>query len=109
MQNIERLGLFDVKLSTGFLQPDLGGPHAQAKLLPSLRFLLMAGVLAIDGWRPLTRYLAHQASDGQAVTLRLEGVATQMCSEVAKEIQGFVKEFDCRVSLSGCRQGHCHY
>lgn len=107
MPNIETLGLFDTKLSEGFLQPNPDGPHAKTKLLPSLRSLHMEDVTLIDNsWRPLTEYLAHQASDGRAITFRLEG-DSHMCPEVAKEIECLVKEFDSHLFSSPCPLGRC--
>ena len=96
MPNIEKLGLFDVKLSEGFLQPNPDGPHAKAKLLPSLRSLHLEHVTVLNGnWQPLTEYLAPRASDGQAINFRLSDhyASSPMSPEVAKEIEGLVKEF----------------
>jgi hypothetical protein len=49
MQKIERLFVYDVKLSKGFLQPNPDGPFAHAKLLPSLRSLDLKVVTLGDG------------------------------------------------------------
>ena len=43
MPNLEVLTLRRVSLSDGFLQPDQAGPHANAKLFPSLRLLRLMG------------------------------------------------------------------
>ncbi|KAF9783879.1 hypothetical protein BJ322DRAFT_1197232 [Thelephora terrestris] len=73
MPNIETLSLIGTVISEGLFQPNSGGPHVKAKLLPSLRFLSLENVTLADGnWRPLTEYLARQASDGRAITLRVQ-------------------------------------
>ena len=98
MPNIETLSLYNVKLSEGFLQPNPDGPHANKKLLPSLRSLCMeCFTLEKNDWNHLTTYLAHQTSDGQAISLEIGGLPPK---EVMNEIKGLVKEFDCYPSFS---------
>ena len=94
MPNIEALRLADVTLSEGFLQPNSGGPHANTKLLPSLQTLRLRDVtLDNNDWSHLTTYLAHQTSDGQAISLGVFGEFPDMCSEVVNEITDLVEEF----------------
>ena len=95
MPNIESLSLHDAILSDGFLQPQREGPHANAKLLPSLRSLRLWHVTAADdaGWGPLTTYLAHQTSGGQTVSVELMGYCSYLSPEVAREIRKLVETF----------------
>ena len=94
MSNIERLCLRYVSLTDGFLQPDQTGPHANAKLLPSLRYLDLKDVTADTGWRPLVDYLVHQTSNRQAISLRLEVRRGRVPPEVLKEIEDLVEKVD---------------
>ena len=92
MPNIEVLYLLHPVVSDGFLLPDLNGPNARKKLLPSLRRLYLERVRAADDdWDPLITYLAHQTSGGQAVSLDLFG-KVHVCSEVIEEIEGLVEK-----------------
>ena len=93
MPNIEVLRISGVELSEGFLQPNPNGPHANTKLLPSLKELCLQDVTLDDGgWSHLTTYLAHQSSDGQAISLGMFGYIPYMCPELVDEIKGLVKE-----------------
>jgi hypothetical protein len=93
MPNIETLYLSQVALSKGFLQPKPDGPHANTKLLPSLRYLDLGDITLTDGdWGHLTTYLAHQTSDNQVVSLQALG-RSYMCPEVMSEIESLVEEF----------------
>jgi len=94
MPNIEMLWLCDAIFSEGFLQPAPGGPHANTKLLPSLRSLKLEDVVLEDGnWDHLTTYLAHQTSDDQVLSLQVTGDIPLIPPEVADEIRGLVEEF----------------
>ena len=95
MPNIEKLRLRKVSLSDGFLQPDPTGPHANVKLLPSLRVLCLRDVGADAGWRPLVDYLVHQTSNRQAISLELWGGYSNITPKVIKEVQGLVEVFHC--------------
>jgi hypothetical protein len=88
MPNMNALDLFDVELSKGFLQPNPDGPHANAKLLPSLQELHL-DVTQNDGWGHLTTYLSHQTSGNQAISLGVSG-RSPMSSAVAEEITRLV-------------------
>ena len=96
MPNIETLWLHSVKLSDGFLLPNPEGPHANMKLLPSLRSLRLE-YLILEGsnWEPLITYLLHQTSEDQVISLRLSAFSAgfDVPPEVAKEIQGLVETF----------------
>lgn len=77
MPNIEILELHSVALSEGFLQPSTDRPHAETKLLPSLRYLHLDLVNMEDnGWKYLVAYLAHQSSGGQAFGSRQQAMVT---------------------------------
>ena len=92
MPNIEMLHLLNVKLSKGFLQPKLDGPRANTKLLPSLRSLCLEDVTLVDrDWSHLTRYLTHQTSDGQIISLEVIGYFPNMRPEVVNEIAELVE------------------
>ena len=94
MPNIEALRISDVTLSAGFLQPNPDGPHANANLLPSLEALCLQDIIVDNNdWSHLTTYLAHQTSDGQAISLEISGEYPYMCPEVVNEIKDLVKEF----------------
>ena len=98
MPNIETLRLSDVRLSEGFLQPNPDGPHANTKLLPSLRSLCLDGVTYLndEDWSLLVTYLTHQTSDYQAISLEVIGDFPYYCPEVVSRIEGLVKEFSRR-------------
>ena len=98
MPNIEWLSLRDVSLTDGFLQPDQTGPHANAKLLPSLRYLDLEDVTADTGWRPLVDYLVHQTSNRQAISLTLGPRRDyDVPPEVIEEIEGLVEAVDIEI------------
>ena len=93
MPNIETLYLSKVALSKSFLQPKPDGPHANTKLLPSLRYLDLGDVTLTDGdWGHLTTYLIHQTSGGQVISLHASG-SFHMCTEAMSEVVGLVEEF----------------
>jgi hypothetical protein len=91
MPNIQRLHLVGVSLTNGFLQPDPCGPHANTKILPSLRYLHLED-MEEDSWSPLIPYLAHQTSGGQAVSLRITGESVDICPSVVGKIKDLVEE-----------------
>jgi len=92
MPNIKTLYLSSVELSKGFPQPD--GPHANRKLFHSLRLLYLEGVnLNNNDWGHLTTYLAHQTSDGQTISLKVQGGSPYMAPDVVDEVKGLVEEF----------------
>ena len=95
MPNIETLHLSFPTLSKGFLQPNPDGPHANTKLFPSLRSLLLEDVVYLndEDWSLLTRYLTHQTSDGQTISLEVIGDFPYGCPEIVNGIRGLVKEF----------------
>ena len=93
MPNVEMLWLRDVWLSNGFLQPDKTGPHANAKLLPSLRSLHLENVMADAGWKPLVDYLVHQTSNHQAISLEVLGRCSRVPPKVVKEVEALVEKF----------------
>jgi len=94
MPNISTLSICGVNLTKGFLQPDLDGPHANTKLLPSLRSLSLGNITLDDGdWGHLTTYLAHQTSDDQIISLKMFGDVPHIRPEVVNEIKDLVGEF----------------
>ena len=95
MPNIETLRLSGIGLLEGFLQPDPEGPHANTKLLPSLRSLCLEDVIYLndDDWSLLTTYLAHQTSDNQTISLEVIGDFPHDCPEVVNGIRDLVEEF----------------
>ena len=93
MPNIQTLWLDCPTLTYGFLLPDPDRPHANTKLLPSLRYPQLEDVIPSDaGWEPLTIYLAHQTSEGQVISL---GVFGHSCipPEIVEEMHGLVETF----------------
>ena len=93
MPNIQKLHLLRAKLSEGFLQPNPDGPRANTKLLPSLRSLWLEDVSLDDGdWDHLTRYLVHQTSDNQIISLEVTGDSPYMDPEVVCEVKDLVDE-----------------
>jgi len=94
MPSVRTLYLSGVDVSNGFLQPNPDGPHANKKLLPSLRALHLEDVALSDvDWSHLTTYLAHQTSGGQTISLQVFGDSPYMSPEVVEEIKGLVEEF----------------
>ena len=95
MPNIETLCISGVELCEGFLQPNPGGPHANMKLLPSLRLLHLEDVpfLHDNDWDHLKTYLTHQTSDNQTISLEMVGNLAYMRQEVADGIKGLVERF----------------
>ena len=92
MPNIETLHIC-VGLSERFLQPNPDGPHANAKLLPSLRLLSLENVCLNDtSLGHLTKYLTHQTSDNQTISLEVRGYSRCPRVKVASEVKGLVKE-----------------
>ena len=107
MPNIKTLSLYRATVSNGFLQPNSHGPRAGTKLLPSLRSLYLENVTLTDDWGNLQTYLAHQTSDGQAISLKIRGFS-HLCPEVAQEIMDLVKGFDCYLKpVTECPFGRC--
>ena len=92
MPNIEHLRIYGATLSDGFLLPNPNGPHANAKLLPSLRSLRLEDVITTD-WKSLKTYLAHQTSDGQTISLQVFNEFSYISPEDMKEIQDMVEKF----------------
>jgi len=95
MRNIETLYLSEMQLSEGFLQPNPDGPHANTKLLPSLRLLRLGDVTYLNdyGWSLLTTYLVHQTSGGRTISLEVIGRFPEESPEILNRIRGLVKEF----------------
>ena len=109
MPNIETLRISNAELSGGFLQPNPNGPHANTKLLPSLRFLSLQGLTLPDNnWGHLTTYLAHQTFDNQALSLEIGGDIPHLCPEVMVEVKDLVEELDCNPDgVKTCPLGRC--
>jgi len=96
MPNIETLRISNAKLVEGFLQPNPGGPRANTKLFPSLRSLCLRRVfLCDDDWDHLAKYLAHQTSGGQTISIDIGGYSSCPRREVVDEIGGMVERFIC--------------
>jgi len=93
MPNLEVLYLISPVVPDGFLLPDPHGPNAHKKLLPSLRWLCLEDVKAVDdNWDPLVTYLICQTFGGQAVSLNVFGEGVHICSDVIGRIEGLVEE-----------------
>ena len=93
MPNIEALQLCDTTLSDGFLLPEPEGPHANKKLLPSLRHLHLENVTTDDAnWGPLIAYLTSQTLEDQDISLQVSG-RSHMPPEVVEEVRGLVGTF----------------
>ena len=109
MPNVETLILSNVVLSKGFLQPDPDGPHANTKLLPSLRSLVLKHIISLsdNDWGHLTTYLTHQISGGQPISLKVGSFFPHMCPEVAKELESLAGEFGCHDRRTKCPFGRC--
>ena len=107
MPNIERLNLFNAASSKGFLQPNPDGPRASTKFLSSLQSLYLGDInLSDNDWGHLTRYLAHQISGGQSISLAIGG-SFHMCPQVAKEVENLVGEFGYSDPWAVCPVGRC--
>ena len=92
MPNIETLCLSEVKVSKGFLRPNLDGLRANKKLLPLLRSLQLEDVALENGdWGDLTAYLVHQTSNNQITSLKV--LSDPLMSPVVDKIKGLIEEF----------------
>ena len=91
MPNIEDLSLTRSAISDMFPRPN---PPSHMKLFPSLRYLcLYYPTLQNDNdWSPFVNYLAHQTSDGQAISLWI--YVRHIPPEVVREIENLVEEFN---------------
>ena len=112
MPNIRELHLTKASLEGGFLLPDLEGPLATNKLLPSLQRLHLEEVrLRDEGWRPLLPYLVHQTSDGQKISLTITGEHKpdrHLCKVLLREMVGLVEELVFNLPLDDrCRWDFC--
>jgi hypothetical protein len=107
MPNIETLYICRAELSKGFLQPNPDGPHANRKLLPSLRSLILEDALMWndEDWGHLTTYLAHQTSDDQIISLEMFGSSPNMPPEAVNGIEGLVKKFTYRLDTEAEDRG----
>ena len=108
MPNIEHFRFHYPMLTDGFLQPNPDGPHANEKLLPSLRTLRLE-YLSEDGdkgWEPLKTYLSHQTSGGQTILLQISSDRFFMPPKFVEEIQGMIGKFACRVYRRACVGGN---
>lgn len=96
MPNIEVLRLANAVVSDSFLLPDPDGPNAHKKSLPSLRRLSLEYDVEVDdnNWDPFVRYLAHQTSGGQRISLAVSGEGVHICLGVREEIGALVEQFD---------------
>ena len=93
MPNLEVLHLVDPVILDGFLLPDPDGPNAHKKLLPSLRWLYLEDLDAMDDdCDSLVTYLAHQTSGNQVISLSVFGEGVHICSEAIEQIEGLVEE-----------------
>ena len=94
MPKIQELHLTGAPLVDRFLQPDLDGPLANNKLLPSLLHLrLKDTMLNEDGWSLIIPYLTHQTSGGQRISLAIGRRSQHICKDVFGTITDFVEEF----------------
>ena len=94
MPNIQTLDLIRAELSEGFLRPNPDGPRANMKLFPSLQSLRLESFTLNNGdWGHLTRYLVHQTSDNQIISLEVAGDSPDMDPEVVGEVEDLVDEF----------------
>ena len=94
MPSIETLSICNVRLSDGFLRPNLDGRYPNTKLLPSLRSLSLGNInLSSGSWDHLMTFLAHQTSDDQVISLRLFDSVPYIHPEVVNKIKGLVEVF----------------
>lgn len=101
MPKLKILWLMNVTLSDGFLQSSPAGTHADRKLLPSLRSLILSGLtVRDDNWQPLINYLLDKAEDG-LVSCSVTSTS-EMPPEVMEKIQGLVKELEYSLERGGC-------
>ena len=109
MPKIQELHLTGALLVDGFLQPDLDGPLANNKLLPSLRRLRLEDtVLNEDEWSPIIPYLTHQASGCHRISLTIGGEPQHICKDVLETITDLVEELVLELTLDdGCPFDYC--
>ena len=109
MPKIQELHLFGPQVYDGFLLPDLGGPHAKKKLLPSLRHLHLDEVfLSQIGWSPIIPFLTHQTSDGQGISLTISGPCKHICKYALRKMGRLVEGLVLNIALPEyCPYGYC--
>ena len=107
MPTIRELHLTRPSLVSRFLQPDPDGPLANQKLLPSLQRLRLENAVSKD-WSPIIPYLRHQTSEGQRISLTIEGLRQHICRDVLRRIEDLVEEFDLDLTLDDdCPLEYC--
>lgn len=91
--NIEALRVHGFAMDDRFLLPNPDGPNANGNFLPSLQWLYLEDVEPEEGnWDPLVRYLTHQISGGQSISLVMSG-EVHVPLGVRNEIEGLVERF----------------
>ena len=110
MPNLEAFYLLDAVVSECFPLPKPDGPNAHKKLLPSLRWLYFRWIeVKNNDWDPLVRYLAHQTSGDQTISLCMADPWVHICSSVVEQIEELVEEFiynpNCDCPFGECPNG----
>jgi len=96
MPNIEMLHLSCAELSKWFLRPNPNGPHADRKLLPSLRSVSLHKVSLNDhNLDRLVKYLTYLTLGGQTISLEVVGYfcGPHMRKKAVDKIKNLVDEF----------------
>ena len=114
MPKLQELRLTNPVLGRGpFLQPGPDGPHADEKILPSLRRLHLEGITFFDhdSWSEIIAFLTRQASGGQGISLTISSArCLHICRGWLERIESLVEELRVPGGLnsdSDCRHGYC--
>ena len=114
MPKLQELRLTNPVLGRGpFLQPGPDGPHANEKILPSLRRLHLEDITFFehDSWSEIISFLTRQASGGQGISLTISSARRlHICRGWLERIEGLVEELRVSGGLNSdgdCRHGYC--
>lgn len=81
-------------LSIEVIEEFLVAPNTHTKLLPSLRELSLGYEVEVDNdWDLLVRYLTHQTSGDQRISLKVFGKGVHICSELRRQIEELTERF----------------
>jgi hypothetical protein len=103
MCNLTHLRLFQVDLSTWFIEPDIRGPYVFKNLLRSLRFISITEPRLSGGdWVPLTNFLTRRVAVGHRIFSLSLGDYPPMGGDVVENIRRAVEVFEDGESYNGC-------
>jgi hypothetical protein len=103
MCNLTHLRLFQVDLSTWFIEPDIREPHVFKNLLRSLRFISITEPRLSGGdWNPLTNFLTRRVAVGHQIFFLSLSDYPPMGEDVVENIRRAVEVFEDGECDNGC-------